>query len=92
MYPRWSTVKKYVVKIFSYYSKNFDILESIPEIMKNECNNCTEESKALGIKVFTFLLKKEPEVWKQLEKKYDPDGEFRKKHKKEIDEYLAKFS
>ncbi|XP_049832419.1 ejaculatory bulb-specific protein 3-like [Schistocerca gregaria] len=57
-----------------------ELKKAIPDALTNECAKCSEKQKAGTEKVTKFLLEKKPDLWKQLEAKYDPNGEYRKRY------------
>jgi len=54
------------------------VLETIPDALKSKCESCTENQKEGIQKVLKFLTEKQPESFLALEKKYDPEGIYRK--------------
>ncbi|RZC42062.1 OS-D domain containing protein, partial [Asbolus verrucosus] len=61
----------------------------IPHVLENGCPECTEEIKKNVWKVITHLIKNKPDLWQQLESKYDPQGKFKEKYFKQLSEKLA---
>lgn len=54
--------------------------ETLPDAIKNECSSCSEKQKGGSKKVIEYLIDNKPNAWKDLEKKYDPDGSYRIKY------------
>lgn len=42
--------------------------------MRNRCAKCSLKQKEAAIRIVEYLIKNEPEDWKELNKKFDPDG------------------
>lgn len=55
----------------------------LPDAINNDCAKCTEMQRKLGEKVLKYLLDNEPQKYKELEQKYDPEGKYRAKYQKE---------
>ncbi|XP_071448271.1 ejaculatory bulb-specific protein 3-like [Hetaerina americana] len=60
-----------------------ELKKSIPDALKTECAKCTEKQREKAEKVIRHLIDKKPEMWAQLEAKWDPNGEYRKKYEAE---------
>ncbi|RZC40608.1 OS-D domain containing protein [Asbolus verrucosus] len=60
--------------------------KAIPEALQNECGKCNDKHKEGIRKVLRHLIKNKSEWWKELEAKYDPEGEYAKKYKKLYEE------
>ncbi|EFA07417.1 chemosensory protein 18 precursor [Tribolium castaneum] len=58
---------------------------TIPEALSTDCAKCNEKVKANVRKVLHHLIDNKPDMWKQLEAKYDPSGEYRSKYKDELE-------
>lgn len=56
-------------------------LGDIPEALQNECARCNEKHKEGVRKVIHHLIKNKPKWWQELETKFDPKGEYKKKYK-----------
>ncbi|XP_068083770.1 ejaculatory bulb-specific protein 3-like [Anabrus simplex] len=52
----------------------------LSEALSNDCAKCTEKQKSGAQKAIKFLHANKPEVWKELEAKYDPTGQFLQRH------------
>ncbi|KAG8243794.1 ejaculatory bulb-specific protein 3-like [Homalodisca vitripennis] len=57
-----------------------ELKKNLPEALENDCEKCSEKQKAAGDKVLRFLYEKKPEMFQQLEAKFDPDGKYRVKY------------
>lgn len=57
------------------------VTEHIPDALDNECAKCSDKQKAGSEKVLRFLYEKKPELFKQMEAKYDSEGKYRLKYK-----------
>ncbi|KAK9892197.1 hypothetical protein WA026_019002 [Henosepilachna vigintioctopunctata] len=55
------------------------IKKNLPDALKTECDKCTEKQKENAKKTLNFLLEEKPDLYKELEAKYDPDQVYRKK-------------
>nr|AKW47219.1 chemosensory protein 17 [Chrysoperla nipponensis] len=55
----------------------------LPEALETECAKCSEKQREGSHKVISHLINKKPQLWKELEEKYDPTGKFRVKYEKE---------
>jgi hypothetical protein len=53
----------------------------IKDALQTECSKCSEKQKEQAEKVIRFLYTKQPEQWKQLQEKYDPDNTYVTKYK-----------
>ncbi|XP_046398655.1 ejaculatory bulb-specific protein 3-like [Ischnura elegans] len=57
-----------------------ELKKSIPDALQTECSKCTEKQKEKAHKVIRHLIENKPDMWSQLEAKWDPTGEYRKKY------------
>nr|AYN71354.1 chemosensory protein 5 [Oedaleus infernalis] len=57
-----------------------ELKKAIPDALTNECAKCSEKQKEGAQKVVDFLIDNRPAQWKELEAKYDPSGEYRKRY------------
>lgn len=59
---------------------NIDIYfsEHLPDALKTECSKCTEKQKENARKTLNFLYEEKPDLYKELEAKYDPEQIYRK--------------
>ncbi|XP_045479411.1 ejaculatory bulb-specific protein 3-like isoform X2 [Harmonia axyridis] len=58
------------------------IRENLPDALKTECSKCTEKQKENAKKTLNFLFDEKPDLYKELEAKYDPEQIYRKKKEK----------
>ncbi|XP_049832368.1 uncharacterized protein LOC126273026 isoform X5 [Schistocerca gregaria] len=74
--------------------------EVIPDALKNGCSRCRPNQREGAEKVIKHLINKKPDMWNQLEAKYDPEGVYGKKYQsdyervksqKETDMYSSKY-
>lgn len=63
-----------------------ELRKSLPDALKNSCNECTTKQQDGTKKVLKFLIEKKPEKYADLEAKYDPTGIYKTKYKAEIDD------
>ncbi|KAK7865726.1 hypothetical protein R5R35_005520 [Gryllus longicercus] len=52
----------------------------LPEALPSDCKKCTGAQRVGLAKTVQFLNAKLPQQWKQLEKKFDPQGAYAKAH------------
>ncbi|XP_026320939.1 ejaculatory bulb-specific protein 3-like [Hyposmocoma kahamanoa] len=57
-----------------------ELKEHIVDALETGCEKCTENQQKGTHKVIEHLIKNELPAWKELCKKYDPSGNFRKKY------------
>ncbi|KAL3288644.1 hypothetical protein HHI36_003077 [Cryptolaemus montrouzieri] len=55
------------------------IKKNLPDALKTECAKCTEKQKEKAKKTLNFLLDEKPDMYKELEAKYDSEQIYRKK-------------
>nr|CAD7398362.1 unnamed protein product [Timema poppensis] len=55
-------------------------LANLPDALHTDCSKCSEKQKEGSDKVIHFLIDNKPELWKQLEAEFDPQGEYKKKY------------
>ncbi|KAJ9585925.1 hypothetical protein L9F63_020433 [Diploptera punctata] len=63
-----------------------ELKDNLSDALHSECAKCSDKQKDGTKKVLKHLMNKEPEIYKQLEDKYDPEGTYRKKYEKEAKE------
>ncbi|XP_030758445.1 uncharacterized protein LOC115884097 [Sitophilus oryzae] len=63
-----------------------ELKKNIPDALENNCQKCSEKQRKIGEKALTFLIEKRKELFDELEAKYDPNGIYRKKYEKELQE------
>ncbi|KAI5643024.1 insect pheromone-binding family, a10/OS-D domain-containing protein [Phthorimaea operculella] len=57
-----------------------ELKDHLQDALATGCEKCTENQKKGAQTVIEHLIKNEPESWKALCEKYDPEGTFRKKY------------
>nr|CAD7445705.1 unnamed protein product [Timema bartmani] len=57
-----------------------ELKDSLADALANDCDKCSEKQKAGSDKVIKHLIANQPEDWKDVEKKFDPEGAYRKRH------------
>ncbi|CAH1364944.1 hypothetical protein MTP99_001268 [Tenebrio molitor] len=65
-----------------------ELKAKIPDVLEHGCPDCTEEVKSNLWKVIVYLIKHKPDLWKELEAKYDPDTKYKKKYATILQEKL----
>lgn len=68
-----------------YFILSLLIAENIPDALATECSKCSQKQKDASKKILKFLYEKKKDLFTELEAKYDPDGKYRKKYKKQIE-------
>lgn len=62
----------------------FNLTAHIQEALETHCAKCTEkQEKSINI-VLKHLINQEPDYWKQLCDKYDPEGKYAKIYEEEL--------
>ncbi|KAL3288640.1 hypothetical protein HHI36_003073 [Cryptolaemus montrouzieri] len=61
-----------------------ELKANLPDALKTECSKCTDIQKEKAKKTLDFILDKKPDMYKELEAKYDPDHIYSDKIKKAI--------
>uniref|UniRef100_D2SNY4 Chemosensory protein n=1 Tax=Heliothis virescens TaxID=7102 RepID=D2SNY4_HELVI len=61
-----------------------ELKSHISDAMKTNCSKCTPKQREGTRYVIAHLIKHEPEYWKQLCDKYDPEGKYASKYEKEL--------
>ncbi|XP_046662392.1 ejaculatory bulb-specific protein 3-like [Homalodisca vitripennis] len=59
-----------------------ELKKHIPEALENACAKCSEKQKQGGEKVLKYMYEKKPDLFRQLEEKFDPEGKYRVKYRK----------
>lgn len=62
-----------------------ELKTTLPNALKTGCKKCSENERRSSRKVILHLIEKKPRDWAQIEKKYDPTGEFTREFRKNID-------
>jgi len=55
----------------------------LPDALANKCEDCSEKQKEGSKKVISFMIENKSDMWKELEAKYDPQGNYRQNYKDE---------
>nr|AMA98180.1 chemosensory protein [Blattella germanica] len=63
-----------------------ELKKTLPDALQTGCEKCNEKQKTTSEKVIRHLMKERPRDWDKLVKKYDPNGQFKKRY----DELVAK--
>lgn len=58
--------------------------EILPDAIRTGCSKCSEEQIKVARKVSDKLRKDHKDIWDKLSDKYDPEGTYRLKYKKEL--------
>ncbi|XP_026494664.1 allergen Tha p 1-like [Vanessa tameamea] len=61
-----------------------ELKSHIQEAMENNCAKCTDAQKKWTRVVISHFIKNEPEYWKELSAKYDPQSKYVKKYDAEL--------
>ncbi|XP_047116804.1 ejaculatory bulb-specific protein 3-like [Schistocerca piceifrons] len=56
-----------------------DLKKVLPDALKSDCSKCSAKQKENVRKVFEFMMKERSADWQRLSRKYDPDGEHKKR-------------
>nr|QHR83079.1 chemosensory binding protein 3 [Ceracris nigricornis] len=56
-----------------------DLKKVLPDALKSDCSKCSAKQKENVRKVFEFMMKERNADWQRLSRKYDPDGEHKKR-------------
>nr|AYN70622.1 chemosensory protein 2 [Bactrocera minax] len=62
-----------------------ELKKTLPDALKTECSKCSEKQKQNTDKVIRYVIDNKPDEWKQLQAKYDPEGIYVAKYKKEAE-------
>ncbi|XP_044265872.1 ejaculatory bulb-specific protein 3-like [Tribolium madens] len=57
-----------------------ELKKDIPDALENECAKCNDKHKEGVRKVIHYLIKEKPEWYEQLQKKFDPQGIYKKRY------------
>ncbi|CAH1395237.1 unnamed protein product [Nezara viridula] len=58
-----------------------ELRKNMPEAILTDCMKCSEHQKIGTDKTLKFMLKNKKADFDEVEKKYDPTGSYRKRHK-----------
>nr|AXG21594.1 chemosensory protein 1 [Agrilus mali] len=62
-----------------------ELKKVLPDALKHKCEGCSDKQKQGSKKVVNFLIKNKQDWWKKLEQKYDPNGQYVKDYKDELE-------
>ncbi|XP_046751118.1 ejaculatory bulb-specific protein 3-like [Diprion similis] len=62
-----------------------ELKKILPDALKNECKDCSQNQRLGSEKVIRFLVNKRPDAWDKLATKYDPENEYKKKFQTEAE-------
>ncbi|RZF35337.1 hypothetical protein LSTR_LSTR003777 [Laodelphax striatellus] len=60
-----------------------ELKEALPDALATACSKCTEKQRVGTEKVIRHLIEKKPTEYAELEKKYDPQGTYKRKYQAE---------
>jgi hypothetical protein len=58
--------------------------ETLPDALNSGCTKCNQKQKETAEKVIRHLSQKRTRDWERLTKKYDPDGQFKKRYEEHV--------
>ncbi|XP_019866899.1 ejaculatory bulb-specific protein 3 [Aethina tumida] len=61
-----------------------ELKKHLSEALANNCSKCTDRQRAGSRKVLHHILATHRDWWSQLEAKYDPQGNYRKRYEAEL--------
>ncbi|XP_054277356.1 ejaculatory bulb-specific protein 3-like [Macrosteles quadrilineatus] len=67
-----------------------ELKKAVPDALKTACAKCTPKQKEGTEKVTRFLISKRPNLYQELEKKYDPQGVYRQRYRAEAAQHGIK--
>ncbi|XP_049832164.1 ejaculatory bulb-specific protein 3-like [Schistocerca gregaria] len=57
-----------------------ELKKLLPNLVATGCNDCSPRHLERSVKVLKYVTEKRPQDWTKLKAKYDPAGEYTKKH------------
>ncbi|XP_066152087.1 LOW QUALITY PROTEIN: ejaculatory bulb-specific protein 3-like, partial [Euwallacea fornicatus] len=57
-----------------------ELKKNLPDAFGTDCSKCSAKQKEGVRKVVNFLIENKKNYWKELEKKYDPEGKYYQKY------------
>ncbi|KOB73531.1 Olfactory protein [Operophtera brumata] len=57
-----------------------ELRDNLQEAIATGCEKCTETQEKGAYTVIEHLIKNEPEIWREITAKFDPEGKYRKKY------------
>ncbi|CAG9763969.1 unnamed protein product [Ceutorhynchus assimilis] len=61
-----------------------EIKKNLPDSLENECQKCSEKQKNIGKKILKYMIEQKREMFDEVEKKYDPNGVYRKRYEADL--------
>ncbi|KAK9891308.1 hypothetical protein WA026_013615 [Henosepilachna vigintioctopunctata] len=62
-----------------------ELRKILPDAIHSGCSKCSRKHKDVSKRMINHLIKNKPELWKQLEEKFDPQATYRTKYKDELE-------
>ncbi|KAL3289156.1 hypothetical protein HHI36_003592 [Cryptolaemus montrouzieri] len=62
-----------------------ELRKILPDAIKTGCEKCSQKHKDGSKKIMNHLIANKPDLYKQLEAKYDPEGTYKLKYKAELE-------
>ncbi|KAF4524966.1 hypothetical protein B566_EDAN014483 [Ephemera danica] len=59
----------------------------LPDALESDCSKCTEKQREGSDRVIEHIIRNEPEKWKQLQAKFDPENKYESKLKTFVKEH-----
>ncbi|XP_026729722.1 ejaculatory bulb-specific protein 3-like [Trichoplusia ni] len=57
-----------------------ELKENLPDAIENNCKRCSQRQREGANKVMHYIIDHRPDDWVTLEKKYDPEGNYKTKY------------
>nr|AXG21597.1 chemosensory protein 4 [Agrilus mali] len=61
-----------------------ELKKNLPDALTTKCSKCSEKQKEGTQRVVEYLIKNKNDWWKNLERKYDPSGNYRRDYGPEL--------
>ncbi|KAJ9585930.1 hypothetical protein L9F63_020438 [Diploptera punctata] len=61
-----------------------ELKKTLPDALQTGCEKCSAKQKETSQKVIQHLRSERPKEWDRLIKKYDPNGEFKKRYEAHV--------
>ncbi|CAH0550185.1 unnamed protein product [Brassicogethes aeneus] len=65
-------------------SEGRELKKTLPDALNSGCTKCSPKQKEATEKVVKHLMNKKSRDWERLSKKYDPQGNFKKRYEAEL--------
>nr|AIX97074.1 chemosensory protein 6 [Dastarcus helophoroides] len=62
-----------------------ELKRNLPDALQTDCSKCSEKQKEVSKQIVKFLIEKKPNMWKELQEKYDPEQVYIKKFAQHLD-------